>query len=76
MRRHMLTHNGTVQTCNICGKNSPNRYALKSHIKRAHQGAQFECVTCGKKLRTATSLKVTKKNYLNVLFYYYFFIGA
>lgn len=61
LRKHMfLQHVQGPQTCNICGKISPNSKALGMH-KKIHSDdykEKFKCIVCGKGFRENTKLKV------------------
>ena len=54
----MLWHYDPSETCTICGHVSPNKRALRSHIKSAHSEPTFKCSICEKKFKKATILKV------------------
>lgn len=47
LSKHMRKHFDTPQTCKICGKVTPNKYALSSH-KSTHKEGKHKCQFCGK----------------------------
>lgn len=53
----MRKHFDSPQTCKICGKITPNKYALSSH-KSLHNEKKHKCQYCGKVYFKIKLLKV------------------
>lgn len=58
LRLHMARHTETVESCELCGKATPNRRALQKHMDYVHGAAKMKCMLCGKAFKKAVELKV------------------
>lgn len=68
LRAHMERHFSGPQHCPHCDRISPNKDALKQHIKFMHQMKRsLLCHLCGKAFKESASLKVENSSPLNVL---------
>ncbi|XP_053698455.1 transcription factor grauzone-like [Sabethes cyaneus] len=57
LNKHIQRHSSPITRCDICGKESPNVFAHRSHVRFAHSEAKFLCTICGKAFRRALNLK-------------------
>ncbi|XP_055634009.1 transcription factor grauzone-like [Toxorhynchites rutilus septentrionalis] len=57
MNKHIVRHNSPSYRCDLCGKESPNVLAHKSHMRFAHTDAKFACTICDKVFKRALALK-------------------
>uniref|UniRef100_A0A8D8MJF1 Transcription factor grauzone n=1 Tax=Culex pipiens TaxID=7175 RepID=A0A8D8MJF1_CULPI len=58
LSKHVMRHNsGGPVRCDLCGKESPNLLALRSHKQFFHKEAKFGCSVCDKVFKRAISLK-------------------
>ncbi|XP_058828579.1 transcription factor grauzone-like [Topomyia yanbarensis] len=57
LNKHMQRHSSPRTRCELCGKDSPNVFAHRSHMRFAHSEAKFTCNVCGKAFKRALTLK-------------------
>ncbi|EDS43900.1 transcription factor grauzone [Culex quinquefasciatus] len=59
LRKHRLMMHETSEpvSCEICGKQAPNRVALGSHKRFVHRAGKFGCTVCEKTFAKAISLR-------------------
>ncbi|XP_055541722.1 transcription factor grauzone-like [Wyeomyia smithii] len=57
LNKHIQRHSSPITRCDLCGKESPNVFAHRSHMRFAHSEPKFLCTVCGKAFRRALNLK-------------------
>ncbi len=58
---HEQRHNASKVSCEICGKECPNRFALDSHLRFVHSDQKTKCQICNKILSCKRSLREHEK---------------
>lgn len=58
LRSHLSRHSDTKHECDLCGKISPNRGALRSHQRYVHfSDATHQCTVCEKMFKKPIALR-------------------
>lgn len=58
LKKHMDRHEQTEQTCQLCGKVTPNLHALGAHMRYVHSERIHKCTLCEKSFKKEIGLKV------------------
>ena len=64
----MMTKNGEVWQCNICGKSAKDKSNLKRHVGTHVEGEAYPCISCGKTFRSKHSLQNHNSNFHKNMF--------
>jgi DNA-directed RNA polymerase subunit M/transcription elongation factor TFIIS len=52
LERHSKIHNNIFYNCDTCSAKFREKYELRMHIQRFHEGAKLICDTCGKSYKS------------------------
>lgn len=59
LRKHQERHNQVAVACDLCGRVTPNQFALAAHMRSMHSTKEFPCTMCDKSFKRAIGLRVS-----------------